>query len=340
MLEAAGVTAVEEQVYGALVDWPADTAAAIATLLGLSFDETTAVLASLEAKGLMSRTADRTPRFLATPPDIAIEPLILQRQAELQETRRAVDELLRRYRASRRPREAAELVEVVVGRPAVAQRFQQLQRRAEREVLVLVKPPFAIPHEANDTELDLLARGVTARAVYERSVLESDGGSAAVARYVAAGEQARVVDELPVKFALIDGSEAFVPLTPDDPETEPTFMVVHRSGLLAALIALFESLWERAFELSALTAHPPGRPSRLTPADAQLMSLLLAGLTDKAIAGQLGLSIRTVHRRISALLDRAQVSTRLQLGWYAAQHGWLDGYGPAAGPPGARGGAE
>ncbi len=329
MLEAAGVTAVEEQVYGALVDSPADTAAAIATGLGLSLDETAVVLASLEAKGLMSRTADRTPRFLATPPDIAIEPLILQRQAELQETRRVVDELLRRYRASRRPREAAELVEVVVGRPAVAQRFQQLQRRAEREVLVLVKPPFAIPHEANDTELDLLARGVTARAVYERSVLESDGGSAAVARYVAAGEQARVVDELPVKFALIDGSEAFVPLTPDDPETEPTFMVVHRSGLLAALIALFESLWERAFELSALTARTPGdgRPQRLPPADAQLVSLLLAGLTDKAIAGQLGLSIRTVHRRISALLDRAQVSTRMQLGWHAAQHAWLDGYG-------------
>lgn len=337
MLEAAGVTAVEEQVYGALVDSPADTAAAIATRLGLSLDETIAVLTSLEAKGLMSRTADRTPRFLATPPDIAIEPLILQRQAELHETRRAVDELLRRYRASRRPREAAELVEVVVGRPAVAQRFQQLQRRAEREVLVLVKPPFAIPHEANDTELDLLARGVTARAVYERSVLESDGGSAAIARYVAAGEQARVVAELPVKFALIDGSEAFVPLTPDDPDTEPTFMVVHRSGLLAALIALFESLWERAFELSALTAHSPdGASPSLPPADAQLISLLLAGLTDKAIAGQLGLSIRTVHRRISALLERAQVSTRMQLGWHAAQHGWLDGYAPA----GARGGAD
>ncbi|PZF83081.1 hypothetical protein [Jiangella anatolica] len=57
------------------------------------------------------------------PPDIAIE-------------------LLRRYRSSHRSREAGELVEVVVGRPAVAQRFQQLQRRAEREVLVLVKPPF------------------------------------------------------------------------------------------------------------------------------------------------------------------------------------------------------
>lgn len=339
MLEAAGVTAVEEQVYGALVDSPAGTAAAIATRLGLSLDETSAVLTSLEAKGLMSRTAARVPRFLATPPDVAIEPLILQRQAELQETRRAVDELLRRYRASRRPREAAELVEVVVGRPAVAQRFQQLQRRAEREVLVLVKPPFAIPHDANDTELDLLARGVTARAVYERSVVESDGGSAAIARYVAAGEQARVVDELPVKFALIDGSEGFVPLTPDDSETEPTFMVVHRSGLLAALIALFEAVWERAFELSALTARrPDGGRSPLPPADAQLLSLLLAGLTDKAIAGQLGLSIRTVHRRISALLERAQVSTRMQLGWHAAHHGWLDGY--VTGPAAARGGAD
>ncbi|WP_158564131.1 hypothetical protein [Jiangella anatolica] len=52
------------------------------------------------------------------------------------------------------------------------------------------------------------------------------------------------------------------------------------------------------------------------------------------------MSIRTVHRRISALLDRAQVSTRLHLGWHAAQHGWLDGYGSAAGSATSRGGAD
>jgi sugar-specific transcriptional regulator TrmB/DNA-binding CsgD family transcriptional regulator len=333
MLESAGVNAVEEQVYTALVDAPSDTANAIASQLGLSLDETAAVLAALEAKGLLSRTADRVPRYVANPPDIAIEPLILQRQAALQESRRAVDELLRRYRASRKPREAGELVEVVVGKQAVAQRFQQLQRRAKDEVLALVKPPFAIPHDANDTEFDVLRRGVRARAIYERSVLELPGGSPSIARYIAAGEEARVVDELPAKFALIDGSEAFVPLTSDDSATEPTFMVVRRSGLLDALIALFESLWSRAFELDALTPAriPAAAASAISADDAYLMSLLLAGLTDQKIASELGLGVRTVHRRIHDLLGRAGVSTRMQLGWHAARHSWLERYGVPAG---------
>jgi DNA-binding NarL/FixJ family response regulator len=54
-----------------------------------------------------------------------------------------------------------------------------------------------------------------------------------------------------------------------------------------------------------------------------LLSLLIAGLTDHAIAAQLGLSTRTVQRRIRVLLEMAGVQTRLQLVWHAAQRGWL-----------------
>ena len=55
---------------------------------------------------------------------------------------------------------------------------------------------------------------------------------------------------------------------------------------------------------------------------AQVLALLLGGLTDQAVAGQLGLSLRTVQRRISQLMIKAGVATRIQLGWYAARKGW------------------
>ncbi|MEV5548628.1 LuxR C-terminal-related transcriptional regulator [Streptomyces sp. NPDC052309] len=49
---------------------------------------------------------------------------------------------------------------------------------------------------------------------------------------------------------------------------------------------------------------------------------MLAGLTDEAVAHQLQLSARSVQRRIRALMDRAGVTTRTQLGRQARHHGW------------------
>ncbi|MGW2182712.1 hypothetical protein ACWCXX_32455 [Streptomyces sp. NPDC001732] len=53
-------------------------------------------------------------------------------------------------------------------------------------------------------------------------------------------------------------------------------------------------------------------------------ALLHVGLTDAAIARQLGLGHRTVQRRLHALTDEVGAVTRFQLGWYAARAEWLD----------------
>jgi DNA-binding NarL/FixJ family response regulator len=44
------------------------------------------------------------------------------------------------------------------------------------------------------------------------------------------------------------------------------------------------------------------------------MALLIAGLTDTASARHLGVSLRTVQRRVAALLDELGVQTRFQAG--------------------------
>ena len=61
----------------------------------------------------------------------------------------------------------------------------------------------------------------------------------------------------------------------------------------------------------------------LTEADRQLLSLLMAGLTDEAIAAHLRVSVRTIERKTRALMDAADVRTRMQLAWKAAQQHWL-----------------
>lgn len=53
-----------------------------------------------------------------------------------------------------------------------------------------------------------------------------------------------------------------------------------------------------------------------------MLALVLAGLTDEAAASRLGVSRRTVQRRIAELMAKAGVDSRIQLGWHAARRGW------------------
>ncbi|MFF4542583.1 hypothetical protein [Streptomyces aureus] len=62
-----------------------------------------------------------------------------------------------------------------------------------------------------------------------------------------------------------------------------------------------------------------------TALDKRVLTLLPAGTTDLTVATQLGLSPRTMHRRLRRLMDLAGVRTRMQLGGHAVRHGWKEG---------------
>ncbi|MET8569970.1 hypothetical protein [Streptomyces sp. NPDC004783] len=58
--------------------------------------------------------------------------------------------------------------------------------------------------------------------------------------------------------------------------------------------------------------------------DRRIVALPHVGLTDAAIARQLGLGHRIVQRRLQALMARVGAATRFPLGRYAARSGRLD----------------
>jgi DNA-binding NarL/FixJ family response regulator len=59
------------------------------------------------------------------------------------------------------------------------------------------------------------------------------------------------------------------------------------------------------------------------PSDRNLLTLLAAGAKDETIARQLGVSPRTVTRRVGELLDQLGARTRFHAGVLAERHGWL-----------------
>ncbi|MFE4331092.1 hypothetical protein ACFRQM_17160 [Streptomyces sp. NPDC056831] len=113
------------------------------------------------------------------------------------------------------------------------------------------------------------------------------------------------------------------------PGPRPAALVVRSSGLLVSLAALFESVLRHALPLSlssgdkAVMAQEPGPDA----VDLQILSLLLAGLTDVSVAKELDLGARTVQRRIKRLMDLSGATSRLHLGRYASEYGRLTRHG-------------
>ncbi len=99
---------------------------------------------------------------------------------------------------------------------------------------------------------------------------------------------------------------------------EPVVLVVRPSGLLQALIGVFETLWTLGIPVTDIGGEQ-GLPER----DRAILTLMAAGATDEAIARRLDMSRRTVVRRIASLLDKLGATTRFQAGVQAAKRGLL-----------------
>ncbi|MEU9331575.1 helix-turn-helix transcriptional regulator [Streptomyces sp. NPDC048290] len=323
MLAAIGLDDTHEAAYRTLVAVGAADVPDLARRLRLAEREAEQTLRLLEARGLAAQSPARPGRWVAAPPGVALGALLTQRRHELEQAELTAVLLSEEYRAAAAEPAVHDLVEVVSGAAAVAQRFLQLQLGATDEVCALVTGnPVAVTGMENDAEEQAAGRGVRYRVVVERAVLDPPDGITELTAALRRDEQVRVVDRVPTKLVVADRSLALVPLTAR--AAEPAALVVHASGLLELLCGLFESVWRDALPLrlggAGVSERAPDAPDG---EDLEILSLLLAGLTDVSVAKQLDLGLRTVQRRVKRLMELTGSSTRLQLGWHAYERGWV-----------------
>jgi predicted DNA-binding transcriptional regulator len=334
-LESVGLTPVEIRTYRALVMLRESRPNELRRRLGLTVEEAEQAVAALTTLGLVTTTTNGPLRLVAAPPDVAGEGLLLKRMQELQAARMEFVQLADEYRAALPTGTVDKLIEVVP-RNAVPQLNDQLNSQAQDEVMWVNAQPYLAPVDTYVKELDRLAAGVKYRVIYARPLLDEPGMLDVIRRDIRAGEQARVIDKVPLKMGIVDRRVALLPLLTGAPSGVAGWLLVHRCALLEALIALFETMWLSALPLDGVVALPvegDGTGSDLASEDTRLLTLLLAGMTDEAIARQLGMGKRTVVRRVRQLMNRVGVSTRMQLGWKASQLGWLTSQPFPASPP-------
>jgi sugar-specific transcriptional regulator TrmB len=252
-LQNLGLNGYETSAYVALTRRGRATGAEVARLAGLPRQRIYDVLDGLVGRGLATVEPSRPAYYTAVAPNHAIGMLVEAHRAALAELERdaarAVALLTPAYREGRSENDPLTYIEVLREPAAIAKRFGELQAGAQKELLIFTKPPYAVPPAENVEGLELLSRGVVARSVYERSVYDDTAVVEAVRRFVETGEQARVVDHLPLKLVVIDERVAL--FTMEDPVAgakDLTIMIVEHPGFAGLLKLAFEHAWEAGDE--------------------------------------------------------------------------------------------
>ncbi|TFE52290.1 hypothetical protein E3E14_11965 [Streptomyces sp. ICN441] len=331
-----GLGATEERVYEALLEERAEGAEELARHLRLRRDDVDAALGRLVEHGLAlpPRGSGTLPRPAA--PAAAIRSLIHRRQAELhmksaelERLRMTADQLAGRLTAGA-PAAPGSGIEVITGQRAIEERADDLLASAEREVVVLDRPPYVRDRRGYGTFRlpgagveGLLDRGVTVRTVLDRDGLAAPERIRTLNALVERGLRARVAPAVPTRLIAVDRRTALLP-PGDAADPKASALLVGDALLRHALVPLFETVWDRAAPVGG-PPEPPTAGGALPPEQRELLALLAAGLKDEAIARRLGVHVHTARRRISRLLESLGAETRFQAGARATLRGWLDG---------------
>jgi DNA-binding CsgD family transcriptional regulator len=259
-------------------------------------------------------------------PDLALQGVLAGRQNRLaKDTELLVDGQRRLADAQARfggmNRSFPEhLVAVVSDREEVSELSAALINTAHKDWMTLdnLHTEMPLTEDAAQAPLPAFDGRVRCRSIYAASAMDDPVARRVIKACGEAGEQARLLPEVPMKMKLADRTTAMLPLTPTGMEGA---LVIRAPVIITALRDYFELLWERATPLK------PGRPSvadeQLTPTQLAILQLMAEGRNDDAIARRTGLSTTTVRRHITAILRQLRVSSRFAAGAAAQRRGWI-----------------
>lgn len=247
-----GLTQYEARAYAALVRRESFTAAELAAESGIPRQRIYDVLAGLVARGFARDHHGTTTSFSATDPDTVVDALLSARRRELitveDQAKRTARELRESWTLGRDETAPLDYVDVVRDLTVLGLRLEQMMAEAGRRILMFTKSPFVSDSEAGlKAARRVIEAGGEVRCLYESSILDDPEAVEVIVEFGQVGEQARVVERLPMRFLLTDDTRALFSLA--DPVAgglTSTNIAVEHPAMVATLTYAFEKVWQDA----------------------------------------------------------------------------------------------
>ncbi|MFI9325495.1 LuxR C-terminal-related transcriptional regulator [Kitasatospora aureofaciens] len=182
-------------------------------------------------------------------------------------------------------------------------------------------PPVELLDEMIHRDLAALSQGVRLEAIYAHHLVAVPHLGEYLTEVSRHGAEIRVAPAVPLRMIVIDDDIAILPMDPQ--QTARGAFAVRSHQVVAALRAIFGFHWAVAAPLTSADGSD-GVGEMLSPSERMVVHMMAMGSKDEAIARQLGISTRTLSRKVSQLLDRLRVQTRFQAAVKLSESGVLD----------------
>lgn len=321
VLSVWGVADDAEIVYRALLRNPERDLAALADHLQRDPADVRAAMDSLVRAGLAQHRGAGL--FDPSPPTTVLAALLRAELIDLEDRRARLDAVrvsLSSFAADHlvgRTRGWAQLPFELLSDDEARSAVEDLQRGTTGEVLschrvddIADGPPAYLRLVEQQ-----LGAGRPMRAIYPVDVFQDEHRLAYVRRWATVGEEVRLVDDMPPEFAVFGQDVALI--SSEWEGAKGSKIVLHAPAMVAVVRELFECYWAKGRPLRRGAPEAAERPVR------EILELLMVGAKDEAMARQLGVSLRTIRRRVAALMDELGAGTRFQAGMEAVRRGLL-----------------
>lgn len=265
--------------------------------------------------------------YEAQAPDVALRRLAAGHEQMAMRARSMVPTLTGIYEQARRPRAAdSEHEEPIVrqlapGREAV-EVIESMYQTTDSELYSMWRyGETAIAMDARTRETEGF-RGM-APTVMHHLIVEashSEGTRAASRRFGwQANSRIRQVARAPISAVVADRHSAFVEMSSGHEEPGGVYaFVTQDAAIVGGVLRVVEALWESG---GAMYVSEPSVDGNAI--DQRVLALLAGGASDRTIARQLDVSLRTVERRVRRILEELSAPTRFAAGCEAVRRGWL-----------------
>lgn len=174
-----------------------------------------------------------------------------------------------------------------------------------------------------------LAQGIRLRVVHQTTALSHPQSAEYLSQIEQLGGQVRLRRNLPFRLILIDGETAVCRMQWQDGFDET--LLLQGTRMLGLLGRLFETTWVDSTPLNALPQdfsedlkdEYTGPTPTLTGQHKAIIRHLADGSTDQVIAHSLGITTRTVTRRMNEIYEALGVQSRFQAGAVARRMGLI-----------------
>ena len=286
------------------------TRAELSALQALHHDRLPEMLERLDAAGLISLDGER---IEALSPDHAMatatERVVTSEMEGLRAlavSAAALSALTRDWEVGSSPDDTAPWAEFVHGHEAQWKAWPRYAVTHPPRDPVNLYPDLSIirsimvPTMTEDEKRMVAQSGI--RGVFPRSLLADDDDRAFLEELRGLGMRIRIADAIPSWVYADRGVLCALPL--DWGEHPPSSIAIVTHPSITAIVSLYvESIWNKAVDF-------PLGDDGFEP----VLHLLERGLSDAAISQSLGVSPRTVHRRISEAMEQFDAHSRFELG--------------------------